>query len=824
MQPRYFCLSRYVTGPQLRTRQGTNPLCSEEAYFIAFSILILHTDVFNKNNKHKMQKCDYTKNTRGQGVAQEILECFYDNIAYTPFIHVEDDIDITTERIVTTKSRKSGFKGTGTGSLKKSGAGPVDPYALILDGKLDTLRPDLDEVLVMEDPFTYLGSGASMNLADLHRTFFRSGVIQILSSRSRPEAFMNQATITNPLEGQVGVVDMKVTKVGILWRKDPKKKKARSPWQEWGAILTGSQLYFFRNTSWIRSLMSQHDNHHKHGRSSTPVILKPPLEHFKPDFLLSTEDVVALVDSQYKKHKHAFVFTRQNAFQEVLLADSDADMNDWLAKLNYAAAFRTAGVRMRGVVGGHYEGSRSTESQNEDPSSSSHSVNGPKGEVSIRNGRLDDELAQQVMFARRQIMAQKIAEANEKLATAEKSLDVQLRNARHFKLLAPISQKTRDDVVFAAVKLAGNIRWARMESWRIKCHRDILAMDLEEDVRLTSGSDGQADEQRKPATITSPSSSQPHSKSAFGRLNSKSSTATQSTSRTSRPPTQPSGTKLFSMDDIFRSPTRLLSQHKSQGSWELPPLSFDRRGSASTATQVASVENGVSEASLPRLSARTETEKTTSSTHTAHRDEDQAELDLLVQAGLVSPDSVTSDANNNQELASDDDKIKVLDVDANDSLSKVRHSLHRKLQSSHAPTHHRSKKGRESSSSAAFSDDNGSITENEGLPRSTGSFTVHGKKASVINFGSEWQTMSPEERLKLRKQPNVDDSKLSVPKGTDDDGASTRSGVRPVSSRSVSTTTTKSMGHLTLPEPPDSGGSLVSEDSVYHDVPEATET
>lgn len=757
-------------------------------------------------------------------MAQEILECFYDNIAYTPFIHVEDDIDLTTERIVTTKPRKSAFKGTGTGSLKKNGSGPVDPYALILDGKLDTLRPDLDEVLVMEDPFTYLGSGASMNLADLHRTFFRSGVIQILSSRSRPEAFMNQATITNPLEGQVGVVDMKVTKVGILWRKDPKKKKARSPWQEWGAILTGSQLYFFRNTSWIRSLMTQYDNHHKHGRSSTPVVFKPPLEQFKPDFLLSTEDVVALVDSQYKKHKHAFVFTRQNVFQEVLIADSENDMNDWLAKLNYAAAFRSAGVRMRGVVGGHYEGSRTTESQPQDSASSTHSIRGPKGEVSVRSGRLDDDLAQQVMVARRQIMAQKIAEANEKLAVAEKSLDVQLRNARHLKLLAPILQKTRDDVVFAAVKLAGNIRWARMESWRIKCHRDILVMDLEEDVRLASGSDGQADEKRQPATISSPSSGQTQSKSAFGRLNSKSSTATQSTSRNSRPSTQPSGSKLFSMDEIFRSPTRLLSQHKSQGSWELPPLSFDRNGSVAIATQVPPLGNGVADASPPRLTTRTETEKTVSTMKTAHRQDDQAEHDLLVEAGLVSPDSVTSDPHNAPDVASDDDKIKVLDVDANDSLSKVRHSLHRKLQSAHTPSHHRSKKGRDSSSSAAFSEDNGSITENEGLPRAKGSFTVHGKKASVINFGSEWQTMSPEERLKLRKQPNVDDSKLSVPLATEDDGSSMTSGVRPVSARSVSTTTTKSLGHLPIPEPPDSGGSLDSEQSVYHDVPEASES
>lgn len=84
--------------------------CSiDEAYFIAFSILILHTDVFNKNNKHKMQKSDYCKNAKGQGVAEEILECFYDNISYTPFIHVEDDVDINGERIIAQRPRRNLF-------------------------------------------------------------------------------------------------------------------------------------------------------------------------------------------------------------------------------------------------------------------------------------------------------------------------------------------------------------------------------------------------------------------------------------------------------------------------------------------------------------------------------------------------------------------------------------------------------------------------------------------------------------------------------------------------------------------------------------------
>jgi hypothetical protein len=49
--------------------------------------------------------------------------------------------------------------------------------------------------------------------------------------------------------------------------------------------------------------------------------------------------------------------------------------------------------------------------------------------------------------------------------------------------------------------------------------------------------------------------------------------------------------------------------------------------------------------------------------------------------------------------------------------------------------------------------------ESEGLARAAGSFTVHGKKASVITFGSEWQSMSPEDRLKLHRSGTGHESK-----------------------------------------------------------------
>ncbi|KAI9874901.1 MAG: hypothetical protein M1830_009146 [Pleopsidium flavum] len=789
-------------------------MSSEQAYYIAFSILILHTDVFNKNNKHKMQKSDYVRNTKDEGIADEILECFYDNISYTPFIHVEDDIDINGERIIAHKSRKTLFRGANVDPLKKASKEQVDPYNLILDNNLDVLRPTLKDVMTLEDPYDYLGTAESLDLTNLHKTFFKSGVLQIVSSRSRPEAFMSQATITNPAEAHPGLVDIKVTKVGILWRKDAKKKKTRSPWQEWGAILTGSQLYFFRNTAWIKNLVHQYDSHHRQGHAGSPVTFKPPLEQFKPDALMSTDDAVGLLDSSYKKHKHAFIFVRHGGFEETFLADNESEMNDWLAKLNYAAAFRTAGVRMRGVVGGNYEGQRSRGIRRMDSTTSARSIQTPTGEVSIQSGQIDRQLAQQILEARRQIMARKIEEADDKLSAARKQLDGQLRNARHLQILSPIQAKTREHVILAAGRMNAKLKWVRMEIWRLRCHKDILKLDLDEEAKAIAECEIR---NQRLAGAALPAVAMPESsKSVLGRLDPKNIAApslrkTSPSEMSSRPATEPVGGKTFTMDDIFQNPpdiSRQSSYHKAQSSWELPPLSFeavaDSRGSGSSMVTRTETQHSLthhsSVLSIPGGPGQSSIKETASRLATPTPSLDDEEKEILKEAGLVGPDGTVPDTkrpNTASDSEMDRGKPRSPEPDINESRVKVRRSLHRTLREAHVPAHHRSRKGKDSASSAAMTEDGGSIAESEGLARGTGSFTVHGKKASVITFGSEWQNMSPEERLKLRKQAQSEDSKLAVATSVEDDSESilpaSVARARPVSTRSASTGTARSL-------------------------------
>lgn len=712
----------------------------DQAYFIAFSLLILHTDVFNRNNKYKMQKTDYIKNTRGEGIADDILECFYDNISYTPFIHVEDDIEQSMELIPGGKPKK---KSTGHNGdpAKRAMKEPIDPYTLILEGNLEALRPNLKDAMFLDDHFNYMGSATGLNMKDLQKTFFRTGVLQIVSARSRPDAFMHEKTATNPQEAQAGIVDIKVTKVGLLWRKDAKKRKTRSPWQEWGAVLTGAQLYFFRNTSWVKNLMHQYDSHVKAGHDGIPLIFKPPLEEFKPDALMSTHGAVALMDTTYKKHKNAFVYVRQGGLDEVLLADDEGELNDWLAKLNYAAAFRTTGVRMRGLVGGNYDGQGRRGIRRLDSSDNTHTINTPTGPVSIARSKIDHKMVEDIQIARRDIMREKIGQSQSKVEESQKQLEEQLRNARHLQILAPIQPRTREHLLSAAARMSAQLKWTRMEIWKEKCHLDILAKDL-----LDELPEEDLDDLKTPTKLT---------------LNSADSTPRATTSRAD------SKSKLHGGDD--RSPStpteastgRFASNAAHRDEQDLP-------SSPSSAQNAAKRESKVSkQASTSSITSSPARLPTSSSTHTKFRGEDRKddggsnkarqsddfdaeERDLLRQAGLLESKLSKEDAERTTVSAGGDstDQIQVGERDKFER-TKVRRSLQRTLRESAGHlSHHRSKRGRDGGADAGVEENK----RDSMLSRGSGSFVVHGKKASVINLGTEFQHLSNDEKIAALKQ------------------------------------------------------------------------
>jgi Sec7 domain/PH domain len=745
---------------------------TDEAYFVAFSILLLHSDTHNKNNKRKMQKADYVKNTQDQvEVSCDILECFYDNVSYTPFIHFEDEVAINSHRLAAPKLKKGLFKTPSNDNLR----GQIDPYALILDQKLELLRPSLRDVMDTEDTYSCIGTAPSMDANGLYQAFHKAGVLQIVSARSRPDAFLSQATISNPAEAQVGLVDIKAAKVGLLWRKDPKKKKARSPWQEWGALLTGSQLYFFKDAAWVKNLVSQYESHQKPGSDVTPVLFKPPLASFQPDALLSMDDAVALLDNSYRKHKHAFLFIKHGGFEEVFLANTEGDMNDWIAKLNYAATFRTAGVRMRGFIGANYEGQRPDLVRN-DSATSSRSLHSAHNGMHTPGRQINQQLAGEILAYRRQIMTDKISQATDKLATTQKELDNLLRNARHLQICSPIQAKTREALVLAAGRMSAKLKWTRVEMWRAKCHCDIMKMDLEHEIGSTSA----ASVLRETSSLRStPQKKTPFKLSSQSLRKSEMKIGDSATSPKSAYSMLSSNSIPQAILDQARAPEVLQQassdtavghgRHFSLGSVGASSAANDNASDFRDRASSLSINSptvhslhhrpSISSSRLGRSDVDSAGHDSRLTTPTPSIDDEER---LLRQAGLLDVDRTPNGLHRPDTSGSDHE---ITTSTSPDAISRdrvvARRSLHRTLRDSQnspqPPQSLRHRKGKEPALHLPPTVAPNRQSGSEGLTRSTGSFIVHGKKASVITFGSEWQSMSNEDRMRLRKQAQADE-------------------------------------------------------------------
>jgi hypothetical protein len=705
-----------------------------------------------------------------------VLGCFYDNICYTPFIHFEEEVDINGERLLTFKPKKSKLRGSIPDPGRKN-SGPIDPYALICDGKLDTLRPPIKESITMEDPYSYLGTANFFDMKKLQKAFVNTAVLQIISARSRPAAFESQATRDNPSESAIGLVDLKVTKVGVLWRKSTKRKKTRSPWQEWGAILTGSQLYLFKNVTWVKGLMSQYHAHVKQEGTNTPVIFKPPIQDFKPDALIKTDDAVALLDRSYLKHKDAFTLVRHGGQEEVLLAENEFEVNDWIALINYAAAFRSAGVRIRGFIGGtDTDVTVNSRGRLNSTASVGSSVNAASigsalgstithdGQITVEKRDLTPQLVRQVLAARRQIMLQTIVESEREVTDAIRNLENMMRNARHLLILAPIQPKTREDVCHATARMDANLKWIRRDIWRTKCHRDILSLDLQED--------GDIFDNKLPAPM-------PNIRKTSG-LQTTILKTTSAVSQQTSPQSPTHSPRLNNGDgqgegvfnrDVFKTPP----EHalKFGDAWQMPssPLDLNSPQQVRRPSTASAAQSVIRKHSVAGLSVA-------SSVHDEDRHLSSAASDAPSHNGRLTPTRSYDSRDHEAALLARDSlapssthathSSAVVSESANatpESASKPksgRRSLHRTLRDGRSDTSasQRHRRGKESASTIRSDGSRGDdLSESTpGLERKAARFMVHGKQASVVTFGADWAEEKIRRELARKHSTSTQDS------------------------------------------------------------------
>jgi hypothetical protein len=111
----------------------------DQPYILAFSLIMLHTDAFNKNAKNKMSKADYVKNTASSRVPVDVLEYLYDNLTFTPFVYF-NEADAKNGQGITSAAAPSLAAGNpATSSFltpSKDKPGKIDAYLLLKQGRL----------------------------------------------------------------------------------------------------------------------------------------------------------------------------------------------------------------------------------------------------------------------------------------------------------------------------------------------------------------------------------------------------------------------------------------------------------------------------------------------------------------------------------------------------------------------------------------------------------------------------------------------------------------------------------------------------------------
>ncbi|WVR08533.1 hypothetical protein IAU60_005588 [Kwoniella sp. DSM 27419] len=340
----------------------------DNTYVLAFSMMMLHTDAFNKHNKNKMTKPDYVRNTRLDGVSPLVLEAFFDNITYTPFIFVEDDTDL---------KRSSGYESTSStfGPSTPTFAGPlggptapppssktkIDVYHVIVRGLLDTLRVDVERQIPVNSPFSTFAVDSAVDMEWLCRAFANAHSLVIPAS-AMDRHKKAPAKLTTPARRHTGGEHrlqanqeqdsvLRVSKIGLLSRKDDAgefNKKASRKWKSWSVILTGSQLLFFKDPTWALTLLEQVKTEQAGPGDKPGQLSLPRQSSFRPDEVLPVKDCIAVYDRSYTAYPHTFRFVMPQSQQYLLQATDDDEMKEWITLINYASAFKTANLKMKG--------------------------------------------------------------------------------------------------------------------------------------------------------------------------------------------------------------------------------------------------------------------------------------------------------------------------------------------------------------------------------------------------------------------------------------------------------------------------------------------
>ncbi|RUP47937.1 hypothetical protein BC936DRAFT_145158 [Jimgerdemannia flammicorona] len=166
----------------------------------------------------------------------------------------------------------------------------------------------------------------------------------------------------------------------------------------------------------------------------------------RPFQILSLGSSVCLYDATYNKYSHAFRLIAGDGQQFMFRAESEEEMNDWIGKINYAATFKTAGVKLRAAH---------------------HGRSGARGKARREEAEKREE-----------VMRTELEDINAKIAQLTEKLDRDLRLRLNLIVMVPFQKSTRDRIIQYSESVGQRLKSLRIILQQLECYREILEKDL----------------------------------------------------------------------------------------------------------------------------------------------------------------------------------------------------------------------------------------------------------------------------------------------------------------------------------------------------------
>lgn len=405
----------------------------------------------------------------------------------------------------------------------------ADPYPYVLENRLDSLRSTLPK-MGLEPPLTYCAINSKQDLDQICAQLenYCGLSLQITSGRSKTDSQSSQSSqgsvpsrsdddtvhsssVTSferaaTLGSRPSVVEIPVVKHGVVLRREYKRTlgvgELKAGWREWGLLLTTSKLYLFKSSSWIRNLSGEHQK------------VTISLDALHSARTISTRDIAALVKvvpKQPSEESHTSTGDSpiqpqaslpsggniRNNFSGTNLTSSN-DVSSEAAHTKRAPSARSMsspnmmfvhnttphvatgpnGIGVFDFV--LVDGGRDTAQQyfavstEEELESWVQSINVIATQTSLKVGLLPNQLASKDQ------LRQALDDVNEQIDEAEVGVMNYQRTLEHFQMLAPLQQRTREQLVFTVGRYTSKFDDLFADMARLKAYSNILTLMINE--------------------------------------------------------------------------------------------------------------------------------------------------------------------------------------------------------------------------------------------------------------------------------------------------------------------------------------------------------